>query len=130
MITIDRTFKNEVSNINTASYDRDIVETTTTTPVQGLYDTVLEHKNVVLDRNEQEHLIEQLALSKEEIKRLKHELDTEKAKTDRLKDYYESLIKGYRTMVSDMNEKLKAETQRVEDMVCAISNITKVLAEK
>lgn len=130
MIGIDRTFKNEASDIKTASYDRDIVGTTTTTPVQGLYDTVLEHKNVVLNRNEQEHLKEQLALSKEEIKRLKHELDTEKAKTDRLKDYYESLIKGYRAMVSDMNEKLKAETQRVEDMVCAISNIAKVLAEK
>lgn len=119
MITIDRTFKNEASDIKTSFRADD--ET---------LNRFMNNRAILLDRNIQEHLIEQLALSKEEIKRLKYELDTEKAKTDRLKDYYESLIKGYRTMVSEMGDKLKAETQRVEDMVCAISNIAKVLAEK
>ncbi len=138
MITIDRTFKNETSDIKTASCADDGGKTSITAcdttplkwsaPPSTSADTVyLNWRDMVIDT---EHLKEQLALSKEEIKCLKYELDTEKAKTDRLKDYYEALIKGYRTKFSEMREKLKAETQKVEDMVCAISNITKVLADK
>lgn len=118
MIGIDRTFKNEASDITSFRADDETLN------------RFMKNRATLLDRSVQEHLIEQLALSKEEIKRLKYELDTEKAKTDRLKDYYEGVIRGYRKMIADMNEKLKTETQRVEDMVCAISNITKVLAEK
>ena len=67
MITLDNTFKNEASNINTASYDRDVVgiTTTTTTPLEGTtvqkaHISVDEQGNLVAEINKDDLLIKAL----------------------------------------------------------------------
>lgn len=86
---------------------------------------ILIDKDIVklnFDEDDVEHLKEQLALAKEEIERLKYELKAEKGKTDRLKDYYESVISGYRRSVEDARIVIK-------EMETAIANRMRSLAD-
>lgn len=107
MITLDRIYLNEASDL-LAVNDSSSVTTSDT---------------ICIGRAEYEHLKEQLALSREDIERLKYELKAEKGKTDRLKDYYESVISGYRRSAEDARIVIK-------ELETAIADRMKHLADK
>lgn len=75
-----------------------------------------------------EHLKEQLDLAKNEIRDLKHELAAEKERSDKQKEYYESLIKDYRKIANDSMEKAEHYKEKAESTMLAVGNLIKLLA--
>lgn len=75
-----------------------------------------------------EQLKEQLDLAKNEIRDLKRELAAEKGRSDKQKEYYESLIKDYRKIADDSMKKAEHYKEKAESTMLAVGNLIKLLA--
>lgn len=77
-----------------------------------------------------EHLKEQLALAKEEIKSLKADVEEETRRADALKAYYEEIIVDYRKHADEADKRLEDARIVIKELETVIANRMKSLADK
>ena len=82
---------------------------------------------ICIGRAEYEHLKEQLALAREEIKSLKADAEEADRRADSLKTYYEGIIRDYRKYGDEADKRLEKALARIKSLNECLKKVVEMI---